>query len=120
MAKNDYSVIVCIVLSYMYKCLKQGEHVDVELMNPKALEIPDSYWTYIIRNLEADGYIEGVLFQKYKGGEVLQFEDCFNITPKGIEYLQENSFIKKAKETVKDFATLAATLAKMGFTIANF
>lgn len=120
MAKNDYNVIVFVILSYMYKCLKEGERVDVELMNPKVLGIPDSYWVYIIRNLETDDYVEGVLCKKYKDGEVLQFDDCFNITPKGIEYLQENAYIKKAKEAIKDFTTLTATLVKMGFTIANF
>lgn len=31
MAKNDYNVIVCIILAYMYKCLKDGKPVDVDL-----------------------------------------------------------------------------------------
>lgn len=48
MAKNDYNVIVCIILAYMYKCLKDGKPVDVELMNPKMLGIPDNYWGILL------------------------------------------------------------------------
>lgn len=51
MAKNDYNVIVCIILPYMFKCLKNGRPADVKFMNPKTLGIPDNYWVYIDRHL---------------------------------------------------------------------
>lgn len=120
MAKNDYNVIVCIILSYMYKCLKDGKPVDVELMNPKTLGIPDNYWVYIVRHLAESNYIEGVACEYYKGGYTIRFDDdYFNITPEGIEYLQENDYMKKAKEIIKELASLTATLVKMGLAIAN-
>lgn len=68
MAKNDYGVIVCIILSYMYECLKAGKQVELELMNPEALKLCDNYWMYIIRHLVKDGYIEGVLCTHTKEG----------------------------------------------------
>ncbi len=121
MAKNDYSVIVCIILSYMYECLKTGKRVELELMNPEALKLCDNYWMYIIRHLVKDGYIEGVLCTHTKEGYSFTFDDI-NITPKGIEYLQENSYMQKAKETVRslaNFTSLTSALVKMGLTVAN-
>lgn len=121
MAKNDYGVIVCIILSYMYECLKAGKQVELELMNPEALKLCDNYWMYIIRHLVKDGYIEGVLCTHTKEGYSFTFDDI-NITPKGIEYLQENSYMQKAKETVcslANFTSLTSALVKMGLTVAK-
>lgn len=107
MAKNDYNVIVCIILAYMYKCLKDGKPIDVELMNPKMLGIPDNYWVYIVRHLAESNYIEGVACEYYKGGYTIRFDDnYFNITPEGIEYLQENDYMKRQKKQLRSWLAL--------------
>ena len=81
MAANDYHVVVYQILAYMYNCLKDGTEA-----NPQSVEkfkedsgINEKYWEYIWTHL-------------YKSKLV---EDCC-ITPLGINYLVENSSMKRA------------------------
>ncbi|MBF1051737.1 MAG: hypothetical protein HXL16_05970 [Peptostreptococcaceae bacterium] len=114
MAKDDYFVIVYYILSYLYSCLKRGKQVDEDILmlkNYKA-EINEEYITYIYDNLYKDKYIEGIVIKRRSelGSYKVQvfIADLYNtrITPKGIEYLEENSMFKKIKENVKDIKEL--------------
>lgn len=40
MAKDDYFVIVYQILSYLYKCLKEGTRIDERLIRYDSKEIP--------------------------------------------------------------------------------
>lgn len=110
MARDDYPVIVYQILSYLYKQLKEGRPIQEEYLMPdgKLFRINQNYWLYILINLQKDGYIDGLDFieRNYAGEEgivreVYDLKYC-NITPKGIEYLTDNSFIQKAKDFLKD------------------
>ena len=76
MSKDDYFVLVYRILTYLYYCLKEGIAPDMEYLtfNTKYFPICESYWEYIID---------------------------INITPKGIEYLTDNSNMQKAKDFLK-------------------
>lgn len=109
MARDDYPVIVYQILAYLYQCLKSGKKVegkDISYSN-KYFTINENYWRYIIVNLIRSGYIEGV--KEVKTMEPLpnftNLDDCV-ITPKGIEYLMDNSFIEKAKDFLKDVKSI--------------
>ena len=69
----------------------------------KYLGINERYWTYIMENLFKDGYISGIVLAKPWGEETMitDLERCM-ITPKGIEYLTDNGFMKKAVEFLKN------------------
>lgn len=106
MAKDDYHVIVYQILSYLYQMLKKGQDVDGREISHKSslFQINKKYWTYIIYNLKQDGFIVGLSFERNVMTdeiEVYDLDDC-QITPKGIEYLTENSTIEKAKRFFKD------------------
>lgn len=105
MAKDDYHVIVYQILSYLYVQLKAGKPVDPKLLMPdsKYLSINKKYWIYIMRNLINDGLIDNITVTESWDGEydVQDLEDAM-ITPHGIEYLCDNSFLNKAKEFLKD------------------
>ena len=105
MAKDDYHVLVYQILSYLYVKLKNGEMPDPEMLKADSeyLKINEQYWLYIMENLVKDGYIDGIIITKAWGNQVIinDLEYC-QITPKGIEYLCDNSFIEKAKEFLKD------------------
>ena len=105
MARDDYHVIVYQILSYLYVQLKAGEPVDGKLLehDSKYLGINERYWKYVIENLILQGFIIGPAITKTWGKEVVvsNLEET-QITPAGIEYLCENSFISKAKEFLKD------------------
>lgn len=106
MARDDYHVIVYQILAYLYQCLKQGRNVESKNLehNSQYFQINKDYWRYIIYHMHESGLIEGAVFIP------VDEEDhplpaqlgCVKITPAGIEYLCDNSFIKKAKEFLKD------------------
>lgn len=108
MARDDYFVIAAKILDYLYRCLKQGVDPDPEQLTPDALGINESYWNYIFNNLMLDGYITGVIAKKFIGSDKVQVKIQYgklSITPLGIEYLSENSTMKKALgwiQTIKD------------------
>lgn len=85
MAANDYHVVVYQILAYMYRCLKDGTEA-----NPQSVEkfkedsgINERYWEYIWTHLYKSKLVE---------------DWCSNccITPLGINYLVENSSMKRA------------------------
>ncbi len=113
MAKNDYFVLVYKILKYLYKCLKESQPVDRECLQygTKDLPIDEVYWEYIFEHIAKDGYVEGVTVSEFINGEKsIKITKYIRITPKGIEYLEENSMMKKAAEAVKDFTSMAAGL----------
>ena len=101
MAKDDYHVIVYQILAYLYQCLKEGKDIDARQISAESdfYKINRRYWSFIMVNLLNDEYISGVVLVDLDGIEptVSGLERCM-ITPKGIEYLTENSTIAKAKE----------------------
>ena len=109
MAKNDYFRVVFIILKFLYENMKKGNidiPIDEVIKKSNIPDIPQQYFDEIIKNLIDDEYIDYI-------GESVQFIhdssprmtiESIKIKPKGIEYLQENSMMKKiAKiiETVK-------------------
>lgn len=113
MAKDDYHVIVYQILSYLYVRLKSGEPVEVDGINYdcKNFLINKRYWQYIMINLLKDGYIEGITAEErhYVSGPQIVINDleCCQITPKGIDYLIDNSLLAKAKDLVDSAAAIA-------------
>ena len=115
MAKDDFHVIVYQILAYLYQCLKSGKDVD-----PKMLSVESDYfaingqclnhryWAYIIYQLQRLGMIEGVVFADIDNlnyPHPLKLDNCM-ITPYGIEYLTDNSFLAKAKEFLKEIKAI--------------
>lgn len=101
MAKNDYFVVVYRILTYLYECFKAGERPDPELFGPDALGINNGYWTNVMESIYNEGYIIGITMVPCLGGapgiKILNLK----ITQRGIEYLQENSTMSKAREFLK-------------------
>lgn len=103
MAKDDYFVITYRILTYLYECFKQGEAPDTSLFGPDALGISNGYWGNIMESLLSEGYIRGIAVMPRMGGgfgiRLLELR----ITQKGIEFLQDNSKMAKAKNFLKTF-----------------
>lgn len=107
MPKDDYFYIVYQILSRLYACLKAGRRINPEDLSAKttAYAIHESYWIYIMKNLIREGYIDGVSAYESDDTTQIAFLESAQITPKGIQYLQENSGIQKvikALKTVKE------------------
>lgn len=109
MARDDYHVIVYQILAYLYTQLKSGEPVDPKMLEAgsKYLNINERYWSFIMKNLLNDGLITGVVITGTFGGAlIIDRLDNAMITPRGIEYLTDNSFLNKAKEFLKDIKAI--------------
>ena len=113
MAKDDYFFLVCKLLRYLYKCLKNNLRADWSIVAPNSKDFPvcEEYFTYILSHLLADGYIEGLVEVRQIGGSI-QFKETsgLKITPKGIEYLEENSKMKKVIEIAGSAIEIAANI----------
>ena len=55
------------------------------------------YWVNVMESLSNEGYIIGINIINSAGKQGVKVMDL-KITQKGIEYLQENSFMGKAKD----------------------
>lgn len=102
MAKDDFFVIAYRILAYLYACMKAGEIPDDDMISPEKLKIPQRYWNSIVGNLWKAGYIEGVTPFSPLGGETAYVPKGMAITMLGIEYLQSNSTMEKAKVFLKE------------------
>lgn len=109
MAKDDYHVIVYQILAYLYITLKEGRKVDPSFLDyqSKYLGINETYWTYIMENLAADGYIRGITITKPWGNQTMitDLSEC-QITPKGIEYVTDDRLMKKAKQFFEEIKSI--------------
>jgi len=104
MPKDDYFMIVYIILEYLYTTTRNGDPVDetkIEYENKRFI-IPYSYWEFIIKNMLKDGLIAGYRLLNTRDGDFLQRTSGIEITSKGIEYLIENSMMQKVKRALKD------------------
>jgi len=108
MAKDDFYVIAYRLLKYLYDCLKKGKQANMEALDADFFAIGDAYWEYIIRHLHTDGFIEGVTLVPALGKPegAVKISPRITITPKGIQYLEENSMFQKIKSAVKDIADI--------------
>ena len=105
MARDDYFVIVYKILTYLYECLKTGQDVDIHsILIAETYGIEKSYFEYILAELYEEGYIDGIVVIPMMGAKRkgVKITSSIIIKPKGIEYLQENSTLAKAKKAIKD------------------
>lgn len=102
MVKDDFFVLAYRILTYLYACMKSGELPDEDVISPERLGISQRYWNSIVGNLWKAGYIEGIRPFSPIGGETVYVPVDMAITMTGIEYLQSNSTMEKAKTFLKD------------------
>ena len=100
MAKDDYFVLVGRILVYLYSRLKGRDGRDpMEYLQPGTKEFPISrdYFDYIIRHMYKNGFLEGMELRCSPDGEVLEafVSERTQITPAGIEYLEDNRIMRK-------------------------
>lgn len=115
MAKDDYDVIVYRMLVYMYACMKREimyEDATFQASVRKNVE-SDEYFADVLRMMQAEGLIEGLVFTKAWGGDVIISSDLkeAKITPHGIRYLKENAKMKLIGEALKESVDIIAKLA---------
>nr|DAM53579.1 MAG TPA: YjcQ protein [Caudoviricetes sp.] len=103
MGKTDYYTIVAKILVYLYKKYK---HMDIEsdYISPmtKDFPIPEEQLKETVLMMVKQGFITGNIVRAWGGDVVLVEYPSLKITPAGIDYLQDNSKIRKICEVLKE------------------
>lgn len=99
MAKDDMEIIIYKILCYLYECMKAGVRPRAEDMgwDCQMFTIPQPYWDRIMKELIANGFVDGFTRTVTKSGVHMQMNEDAGITFKGREFLRENSGMKAAK-----------------------
>ncbi len=108
MASDDMHVVMYKILSYLYKCMKEGVRPDKEKFSAEALGINYAYWSAIVSELAHRKLIAGVRATRSELGDTVYVSNP-RVTMDGVEFLLENSMMAKAKDFVlafKDFVPL--------------
>ncbi len=117
MAKNDYDYIVFRVLTYLYGCLKRqivfDEAAFKELIITK--NVPEEYFTDVLRMMQGEGLIEGATFTKAWGHTYIISSSLsdLSITAEGVRYVLNNDVMKQIKKTVIENAGAICELVKL-------
>ena len=96
----DNFKIISIILKYLEAAMDFYEP-DYTPIKAEALEITKERWTAIIKMLTDEGYIDDVTLQRYMRQPYTISNFYPQITLKGLEYLNENSMMKKVMNTAK-------------------
>lgn len=77
------------------------EDFDMEQISAENLKISEARWCSLMEMLADEGYIKGVRISRSIDGQIIVNQSNVRITLKGLEYLNENSFMKKAANLAK-------------------
>lgn len=103
---NKFKVIYRI-LKYLEASL-DCEEFDVEAISPFRLDVTRERWEQILIMMQDNGYIKGIVVTKNLGDMKRHIAEpiCPEITIVGLEYLEENKFMRKAANMLKGAADI--------------
>lgn len=94
-------------IKIIYKILKTLEvamdydEFDLEQISADVLKISENRWSKIMEMLCQNGFVQGVSVKYVGDGDVLVSVNSPRVTLKGLEYLNENSLMKRAHNAAK-------------------
>ena len=98
----DNFKIIYRILKYLEQHLGE-ENLDTDLISHEQLGISFVRWEALLRMMQEEGYIKGLVYSQTMSDAsphvVIPIKP--KITIKGLEYLEENSFMKKAENMFK-------------------
>ena len=98
---DNFKIMYCI-LKYLEESLDEP-YVDMTKISHEALGISFLRWETLLKMMQEDGYIKGLTYiQTMSDSQPHVVEPIRpSITIKGLEYLTENSIMKKIAESAK-------------------
>lgn len=90
----DNFTIIYKILSAIEKSMDY-EIFDREMISAKTLGISETRLSNTLKMLIDEEYVKGIVVKETGQGEYIQFTDNIRLTIKGLEYLSENSMMKK-------------------------
>ncbi len=98
---NDFTVIYQILK--IFQAAMDLEEFDPDVISPNRLKVSENRLSKLLIMLAKNGYIEGITVNRSVLTPVpsVYIESSASITLKGLEYLEDNSMMKKAAKLVK-------------------
>lgn len=93
------------ILTALEKAMDLPEF-DISQVGPEALGVTQERWNRYIEMMADVGYIKGITLRKDITGGTLVEAGSARITLKGLEYLQENSIMRKLYNTARGITEL--------------
>lgn len=112
MSRDDMHVVMYKILAYTYRCMKRGEAFDESKITPGGElvgPLPDEYWYQIVEQLVDAGYLKGVVCYRPDCVPTVLFRDP-SVTLDGVQFLQENSMMRKALDFLEKTKSAAPFL----------
>lgn len=103
---NDFKLIYRI-LKYLQLAL-DVEEPDLSRIGAAALGMTQAKWSRIMKMLADDGYIDGLMIIDLNNAPfpLVELTNATTLTLKGLEYLEDNTMMKKAAKVVKDVVSI--------------
>ncbi len=101
---GDFDTIYKILA--ILKNSMDGYEFDRRLLSAEHLGISSARRTALLRMLVEEGYIKGIAFDESAGGDIVESIARPRITLKGLEYLEDNTLMKKAYRAAKGIRDL--------------
>ena len=99
---DDFKIIYKILKAF-YDAMDY-DAFDYETISPETLGVSANKRKALLLMLAKEGYIEGIDEKKlpFGGDPFVQYSTCPRLTLKGLEYLSENSLMKKAAKAARN------------------
>lgn len=112
MAKDDYYVIVAKILVFLYRRLKgqiETKPEDYIIAGTEEFPISDDYLKFVLESMTDHQMIKGVKVRRTWNGDDIMVSNLnrIQITQEGIDYLQENTTIRKIVKMIPGAAAIA-------------
>lgn len=98
--KLDNFKVIYKILRLLEKSMDL-EELDLGTISPQVLRLTEARWNSIMEMLAEEGYIKGLKVARTANGAVAVSVCSTRITLKGLEYLQDNSLMKKAADIAR-------------------
>lgn len=107
MAQDDMHVVMYKILSYLYDCMKSGVEPNRSLFahDSDMLGIPRPYWVAVMVELSERKLVKGVGVLRGSNSVDIALHRP-TVTLEGVEFIQENSMMRKAYNFLKDAKAL--------------
>ena len=98
----DNFKIIYRILKYLEEHLGE-ENLDIDSISHERFGISFLRWEALLRMMQEEGYIRGLVYEQTMSDSSPHVVTPIRpkITIRGLEYLTENSFMKKVAETLK-------------------
>lgn len=99
---NDFTVIYRILKAF--QAAMDSDEFDASMISAERLKVSENRLNKLLVQLVKNGYIEGVLLRTYSDSSTPETKilPSATITLKGLEYLEDNSMMKKAAGVLKE------------------